>query len=70
MRHNTCKGEALYYQEVDDIIIRKIKELNNENIQIITIPGNLDTREWGMQAAHYMIDELRERGVIGDGVKY
>lgn len=70
MRHNTRKGEELYYQEVDDVIFQKIKELKNDNIQTITIPGNLDTKEWGIQAAHYMIDELRERGVIGDEVKY
>jgi uncharacterized protein (UPF0261 family) len=70
MRHNTREGEELYYKEVDDVIFRKIKELKNDNIQTITIPGNLDTKEWGVQAAHYMIDELRERGVIGDEVKY
>ena len=27
MRHNTRKGEALYYKEVDDIIIRQLKEI-------------------------------------------
>lgn len=70
MRHNTRKGEELYYKEVDDIIITRVKELQNSNVEIITIPGNLDTVEWGIQAAHHMIDELKERGVIGDEVQY
>ena len=30
----------------------------------------LDTKEWGIQAAHHMIDELKERGVIGEEVSY
>ncbi|XCP85164.1 Tm-1-like ATP-binding domain-containing protein [Roseburia hominis] len=70
MRHNTRKGEELYYKEVDDIIISKIKAVKNKNIEIITIPGNLDTVEWGTAAAHHMIDELKERGVIGDEIQY
>lgn len=64
MRHNTRKGEELYYKQVDDIILNKIKEIKNDNVDIITVPGNLDTREWGICAAHYMIEELRNRGVI------
>lgn len=64
MRHNTRKGEELYYKEVDDIIFEKIKEIKNNNVDIITVPGNLDTKEWGIRAAHFMMDELRERGVI------
>ena len=39
-------------------------------MEIITIPGNLDTEEWGIQAAHHMVDELKERGVTGDEIKY
>lgn len=70
MRHNTRKGEELYYKEVDDIIISRVKDLKNDNVEIITVPGNLDTVEWGIQAAHHMIDELRERGVIGDEIQY
>ena len=70
MRHNTRKGEELYYKEVDDIIIRQLKAIKNKNVEIITIPGNLDTEEWGICAAHCMIDELRERGVIGDEIQY
>lgn len=70
MRHNTRKGEELYYPEVDEIILGKIKNITNPNVEIITIPGNLDTKEWGIQAAHHMIDELKERGIIGEEVSY
>ena len=70
MRHNTREGEELYYKEVDDIITEKMKGIENENIEIITVPGNLDTVEWGIQAAHHMIDELRLHGVIGDEIQY
>ena len=70
MRHNTCKGEALYYKEVDDIIIRQLKEIRNPNVEIITIPGNLDTEEWGIKAAHHMVDELKVHAVVGDEIQY
>ena len=46
------------------------KAIKNKNVEIITIPGNLDTEEWGICAAHCMIDELRERGIIGDEIQY
>lgn len=70
MRNNTRKGEELYYPEVDEIIIRQLMQIKNPNIEIITIPGNLDTKEWGIAAAHHMVDELKERGVIGDEIQY
>lgn len=70
MRHNTRKGEELYYKEVDDIIIRQLNNIKNKNVEIITIPGNLDTEEWGIQAAHHMIDELWERGVLEEKIDY
>lgn len=58
MRHNTRKGEELYEPKVDEIILSKIREIKNPNIEIITIQGNLDTEEWGIAAANYMIQEL------------
>lgn len=61
MRHNTRPGEELYYKEVDDILINRLKKNGNSNIEVITVPGNLDTREWGIKAAGYMIQELKER---------
>lgn len=70
MRNNTRKGEELYYPEVDEIIIRQLHAIKNPNVEIITVPGNLDTKEWGIAAAHHMVDELRERGVIGDEIQY
>lgn len=70
MRHNTREGEELYYPEVDEIILRQVKAIKNPNVELITIPGNLDTREWGIAAAHHMVDELKERGVIGDEIQY
>ena len=70
MRHNTRKGEVLYYKEVDDVIICQLKKIRNPNVEIIAIPGNLDTKDWGIKAAHYMVDELKERGAIGDEMQY
>ena len=64
MRHNTMEGEDLYDPEVDEIIIRTIDGIQNENVRIEKIPGNLDTRQWGIEAAHRMLDALRERGII------
>ncbi len=61
MRHNTGPGEELYYREVDDILINRLKKNGNSNIDVITVPGNLDTREWGILAAGHMIEELKER---------
>lgn len=63
MRHNTQAGQELYYKEVDDILINTIKNnINNKNVEIITVEGNLDTVDWGVKAAHHMIDELRKSG--------
>lgn len=65
MRHNTQKGQELYYKEVDDIIIDGLKSIQNPNVKIITVPGNMDTKEWGVQAAHHMIETLKESGKLG-----
>lgn len=65
MRHNTQEGQELYYKEVDEILINTIKNnINNKNIEIITIPGNLDTKEWGVRAAQHMIEELKQSGIL------
>ena len=60
MRHNTRKGEALYYKEVDDIIIRQLKEIRNPNVEIITIPGNLDTEELKYFREEFTLEELKD----------
>lgn len=64
MRHNTRAGEELYYEEVDDIILQKMRGIKNKNIEIITVPGNLDTAEWGTAAARHMVEELCACGVM------
>lgn len=65
MRHNTQEGQELYYKKVDDVLISTIQNnLNNENVEIIKISGNLDTKEWGIKAAHHIIEELKQSGKI------
>jgi uncharacterized protein (UPF0261 family) len=64
MRHNTRPGEELYYKEVDEILINTIKNNLNSNIEVVIIPGNLDTREWGIRAARYMYEELKARNIV------
>lgn len=58
MRHNTTKGEALYDPEADQALIDTIKANVGLQIEIIEIPGNLDTPEWGLQAAKIMLDVM------------
>jgi uncharacterized protein (UPF0261 family) len=70
MRHNTRYGEELYDKEVDNTLVNTIKSIENKNVEIITIPGNLDTKEWGIQAAHHMIDELKLRNKINSDIIY
>jgi uncharacterized protein (UPF0261 family) len=70
MRHNTRVGEELYDEEVDGIIKEAIKAVKNENVEVISIEGNLDTKEWGIQAAHHMIDALKQFHIIGDEERY
>ncbi|MDF2611277.1 MAG: hypothetical protein K0R92_2751 [Lachnospiraceae bacterium] len=70
MRHNTRHGEELYDKEVDDILVNTIRSIENKNVEIVTIPGNLDTKEWGIQAAHHMIDELKLRNKINIDIIY
>lgn len=64
MRHNTLEGQELYSPQSDEILIRTIIDNVNDNIQIIIIPGNLDTAEWGKKAAYYMIEEMKQHGRI------
>lgn len=58
MRHNTTKGEALYDPEADKALIDTLKANLNPNIEIVEIEGNLDTPEWGVQAAKIMLDVM------------
>ena len=58
MRHNTTSGEALFDPEADRALIETLKANLNNNIEIIEIEGNLDTPEWGRQAARIMLDVM------------
>lgn len=65
MRHNTRKGEELYCPEVDEILLEKFMKTANDYIKVTAVPGNLDTREWGIQAARYMLEEMTDMGCSG-----
>lgn len=65
MRHNTKEGEALFDAEADRVLIDTIKENVSDFIEIIEIPGNLDTAEWGVQAADIMISVMEAAGIFG-----
>ncbi len=64
MRHNTEAGEELYSPETDSALIQTIIDNVNDNVEVIVIPHNLDTKEFGVKAAHYMIDEMKDRGTL------
>jgi len=64
MRKDTRKGQSLYMKETDDVLIKTILDNINENVRFEFIEGNLDDKEWGIRAAHHMIDELKLRGRI------
>ncbi len=63
MRSNTREGQALYDKETDLVLIKSILNSLNDHIERVCIPGNLDTKEWGIQAAHYMAEELEQNSV-------
>lgn len=58
MRNNTREGQELYDPRTDQLLLDRIKEIKNPNVQIVTIKGNLDTPEWGVQAAQQMLEVL------------
>ncbi len=64
MRKDTKEGQSLYFKEVDDVLIKTIKDNINKNVRLEFMEGNLDDKDWGIRAAHQMIDELRLRGKI------
>ena len=66
MRHNTKAGEELYSPETDNILIQTIVDNVNDNVEVILIPHNLDTKEFGNKAAHYIIQEMKQRGTLPD----
>ncbi|WP_312642485.1 Tm-1-like ATP-binding domain-containing protein [Hydrogenoanaerobacterium sp.] len=70
MRKNTKPGENLYYKEVDDVLIKTITENVNENVHVEIIEGNLNEEDWGVRAAHAMVDELKRRGRLDQSYVY
>ena len=70
MRHNTQEGQELYSPESDSVLIQTIINNVNDNVEVIVIPHNLDTKEFGIKAAHYMIDEMKQRGKLSQDFSY
>ena len=67
----TCSpGGELYSPESDSVLIETIIDNVNDNIEVIVIPHNLDTREFGVKAAHYIIDEMKLRGKLPEDFSY
>lgn len=64
MRHNTQEGQELYSPETDNVLINTIVNNVNDNVEVILIPHNLDTKEFGIKAAHYIIEEMKQRGTL------
>lgn len=70
MRHNTGAGEELYSPETDNVLIQTIVDQVNDNVEVILIPYNLDTREFGLKAARYIIEEMKQHGKLPKDFKY
>lgn len=64
MRSDTGPGQLLCRPEVDRILIGILGQIQNPNVEIITVPGNLDTETWGRAAALHMIETLKRRQII------
>ena len=64
MRHNTLEGQELYEPKSDSVLIQTIIENVNDNVGVIVIPHNLDTPEFGVKAAHYIVDEMKKQGKL------
>ena len=65
MRKNTRPGQSLYLKATDDALIRSITENVGRSVRVHYLEGNLDDADWGVRAAHEMIDEMNRRGCIG-----
>ena len=58
MRCDTRQGESLYDPLEDNILIKTITEKAGENVRIKYLNGNLDSEEWGIEAARYLAEKL------------
>ena len=70
MRHNTNAGEELYSPDTDNVLIKTIIENVNDNIEVIVIPHNLDTTEFGDKAAQYIIEEMIQQKKLPEDFAY
>jgi len=70
MRKDTKPGEKLFEKEVDNTLIRAITENVGENVKIQHVEGNLNDVDWGLKAAHAMLDELKRRGKLKSDFVY
>lgn len=70
MHHNSKENQELYCKEVDNILIDTISSHVNEHVEVTVIPGNMDEKQWGIQAAHRMLDELKYHNRISKDLVY
>ncbi len=64
MRHNTLEGQELYEPNADKALIKAIVENVNDNVEVIEMTDNLDTPEFGVKAAHYIVEEMKNLGKL------
>lgn len=70
MRKDTKPGEKLFNKEVDDTLIRSIAQNIGHNVKTEILEGNLNDADWGVRAAHAMMDELKARGKLDSSFSY
>jgi uncharacterized protein (UPF0261 family) len=68
MRKDTKPGEKLFNKNVDDTLIQAIVQNIGQNVKVKYLEGNLNDADWGVRAAHVMIDELKARGKLDSGL--
>lgn len=64
MRHNTMEGEELYSPETGAALARAIAGNVGGNVEAVNVPYNLDTREFGVEAARRIVEEMRAAGKL------
>lgn len=58
MRCDTRQGEPLHDYPVDQILLKTVEEKAGKNVHIKYLNGNLDSEEWGIEAARYLVEKL------------
>lgn len=70
MRKDTRPGEKLFNKNVDNTLIQAITDHTGKNVTVQYLEGNLNDADWGVRAAHAMIDELKRRGKLSADLTY